>query len=628
MELEQYAANVADVPGASQFYTSIEDPTPNNEPSNARLFPEVLREYQSKDIKEVKREGQAITFVKKLEGTQIGMGGQSKGIYEVLVDTGIEHGGRNPIYETYAAKVFNGPASDGYYGQWQEKAHGLADYYGGFICQFHGYCRNYGLEEGLEEGLGEGSREGSEKSFQKKVFESCCGLLCSCFSLAMSLFICAQKKGKKDSEKGSEKGSFCILMRKYDCSLRNAIDEEMRKNNNSGRPFIPGVAVNMICQIALGMAILHRENIMHRDLKADNVFVYKDAADNMPWSAHIGDFDISDSTMGSAYWRAPEILEAIVKQKEDGITKIPWTPMADVYSFGMTCYEVLTGDIPLKNHSRADYEGVTKRGLRPELPADLNPIMKELIVSCWHQDPLKRPTFNTIVLELKEIFHEFPVFLKMFDNMEKLPPSVNRPSTEECLSNLERIFQVFRSNYPVQLFVEPGEVDFVKLGFHFLECFKTFVRKFGYKPYLDHPSLPWSQWNARCKSIDELWRLSLELNHALPYFDERFAITRLNIYIFDAIREGQEAGNSWTEEEGFDYIQREAICGSWLEDIGRRAPLMHRHDGCLQKNNHGHYGGDKDYPICDFCKVKKPPRVENAQKHTFRMFDDKFASEA
>ena len=620
MEQEQYAANVADVPGASQFYTSIEDPTPNNAPSNARLFPEVLREYQSKDIKEVKREGQAITFVKKFEGTQIGRGSQAKGIYEVLVDTGIEHGGRNPIYETYAAKVFKGPASDGHYGQWQEKAHGLADYYGGFICQFHGYCRNYGSEEGLEEG----SKEGLEKSFQKKVFESCCGLLCSCFSLAMSLFICVQKKGEKDSKKVSEEGSFCILMRKYDCSLRNAIDEEMRKNNNSGRPFVPYVAVNMICQIAFGMSFLHAENIMHRDLKADNVFIFKDAADNMPCSAHIGDFDISDSTLGTEYWRAPEILEAIVKQKEDGITKISWTPMADVYSFGMTCYEVLTGDIPLKNHGKADYEDVTKRGLRPELPANLNPLMKKLIASCWHQDPLKRPTFNTIVLELKEMFREFPEFSKMCDKVGKKPPLVNT-STEECLSNLEHIFQDFRSNYPVQLFVEPGEVDFIKLGFHFLECFRTFVRKFGYKPYIDHPSLPWSQWWQRCESIEELWRLSLELSHALPYFDEQLAIARLNKYIFDAIHEGEEAGNSWREEEGFDITERGAICESWNEDFRRRAPLMHRHYGCLQKYIHGHYGGDKDYPICDFCKVKKPPQVENAQK--FRLFDDKFASE-
>lgn len=73
----------------SLYYTSIADPTPNDAPSNARLFPVVLGEYQSKDIKEVWREGQTVSFVKKGEGTKIGMGAQSTGIYEVVADTGM-----------------------------------------------------------------------------------------------------------------------------------------------------------------------------------------------------------------------------------------------------------------------------------------------------------------------------------------------------------------------------------------------------------------------------------------------------------------------------------------------------------------------------------------------------------
>jgi serine/threonine protein kinase len=76
---------------------------------------------------------------------------------------------------------------------------------------------------------------------------------------------------------------------------------------------------------------------------------------------------------------------------------------ADVYSFAMTCYEVLTGKEPFadelqnfQNRASVVSSIVSGDHLRPVLPGDLSPTLAKLIHSCWHDDPQQRPTFTEI----------------------------------------------------------------------------------------------------------------------------------------------------------------------------------------------------------------------------------------
>lgn len=197
-----------------------------------------------------------------------------------------------------------------------------------------------------------------------------------------------------------EDGYFYLLLQKYACSLRDVIDKRMKKRFLNGRPFPDDLNVILtIMRIALGMRFLHENNIMHRDLKADNVFVNV-SSDNYPISCFTGDFDVASYVVGILFWRAPEILQAL----KDG-KSIVFTPKADVYSFAMTCYEILTGGIPFDGVRASDYDMVLS-GKRPELPSNLNPKMKDFIIRCWHQDPEARPTFNEIVGDLKKLHRE------------------------------------------------------------------------------------------------------------------------------------------------------------------------------------------------------------------------------
>ena len=100
---------------------------------------------------------------------------------------------------------------------------------------------------------------------------------------------------------------------------------------------------------------------------------------------------------GTAFWRAPEILAS---ERAYKLSK-PDLKAADVYSFAMTCYEVLTGERPLSNLGRTEYDRVME-GYRPTLPA-VHLDLKVLIEQCWHGELDQRPNFDSICEKIQRI---------------------------------------------------------------------------------------------------------------------------------------------------------------------------------------------------------------------------------
>lgn len=75
----------------------------------------------------------------------------------------------------------------------------------------------------------------------------------------------------------------------------------------------------------------------------------------------------------------------------------------DIYSFAMVCYEMLSGDEPLKDHEHSKFDFlISGSGMPPTLPSNPNndPLNK-LSTSCWDDVPECRPTFRDIVIELE-----------------------------------------------------------------------------------------------------------------------------------------------------------------------------------------------------------------------------------
>ncbi|KAG0577598.1 hypothetical protein KC19_5G167400 [Ceratodon purpureus] len=195
-------------------------------------------------------------------------------------------------------------------------------------------------------------------------------------------------------------GRFAFQMMRYWGDLRKLINLRMQDNHHQCPPFTMIKACIIMREIAEGMLELRGRNVTHRDLKASNVLV-RGATDLCPrhgdaFHCKVADYECSGRVMGTKFWRAPEILRAL-KDKDIHIKPELFSESADVYSYAMTCYEVLTGKIPFEGVRSNDYEPIFSGQVQLEWPLYSEPKLKALMVRCSDLQPSRRPTFEEIV---------------------------------------------------------------------------------------------------------------------------------------------------------------------------------------------------------------------------------------
>ncbi|KAG0569076.1 hypothetical protein KC19_6G063900 [Ceratodon purpureus] len=201
-----------------------------------------------------------------------------------------------------------------------------------------------------------------------------------------------------------ENGRFAFVLGRYWGDLRKLIDlkrRESAKYNFRQEKVLQEIMLEM----AKGMQKLHHHKILHRDLKASNVLVHLDGSDptqlqnfdlsHKGYTLDVADFESSVAVVGTGFWRAPEVLIAL-KNKEFGPKT--WTRKGDVYSYAMTCYEVITGFIPFEDVNINVNDVIS--GARPSwhnIEDDIDDDILNLVSRCWHPIPLERPSFKEIV---------------------------------------------------------------------------------------------------------------------------------------------------------------------------------------------------------------------------------------
>jgi len=149
------------------------------------------------------------------------------------------------------------------------------------------------------------------------------------------------------------------------------------------------------------MVYIHQVDIIHRDLKCDNVLLNKDDVAKVADLGLAREIDIDNGMTllaGTPKWEAPEVL---VSKKG----KRNYSKGVDVYSFGMVLYEMLTGQEPFADiHDLFELKKVVcDKHKRPKIPKKINANLVALMKACWHRDPSKRPPFEQILLHLKKM---------------------------------------------------------------------------------------------------------------------------------------------------------------------------------------------------------------------------------
>ncbi|KAI9180737.1 hypothetical protein LWI28_007681 [Acer negundo] len=153
---------------------------------------------------------------------------------------------------------------------------------------------------------------------------------------------------------------------------------------------------------AFGMEYLHSKNIVHFDLKCDNLLV--NLRDPQRPICKVGDFGlsrikrntlVSGGVRGTLPWMAPELLNGSSSRVSEKV---------DVFSFGISMWEILTGEEPYADmHCGAIIGGIVKNTLRPAIPECCDPNWRKLMEQCWSPYPETRPSFTEITNRLRSM---------------------------------------------------------------------------------------------------------------------------------------------------------------------------------------------------------------------------------
>uniref|UniRef100_A0A1B6GS10 receptor protein-tyrosine kinase n=1 Tax=Cuerna arida TaxID=1464854 RepID=A0A1B6GS10_9HEMI len=156
--------------------------------------------------------------------------------------------------------------------------------------------------------------------------------------------------------------------------------------------------------VARGMDYLSNKCIIHRDLAARNVLVDHNKL------CKIADFGMSRNVRdtGQIYeqrqskgalpirWMAPESLHFSL-----------FTHKTDVWSFGILMWEIVTlGSTPYATMGAREVMRRVRDGYRLDRPSHCRPELFRLIAQCWHSEPVKRPSFAELKVELGQLLSD------------------------------------------------------------------------------------------------------------------------------------------------------------------------------------------------------------------------------
>jgi serine/threonine protein kinase len=154
--------------------------------------------------------------------------------------------------------------------------------------------------------------------------------------------------------------------------------------------------------IARGMMHLHSCNIIHADLKPSNILLLTSASDERGFTAKISDFGLSITKIDAQETHVSNMFQGTLSHMSpEALLTGQQSNAGDVYSFGITLYELYTATQAFKNIP-ASLLGhkIARDHLRPTFPTSTPSGFQELAESCWDAISFRRPDFTSIVSTL------------------------------------------------------------------------------------------------------------------------------------------------------------------------------------------------------------------------------------
>ncbi len=152
----------------------------------------------------------------------------------------------------------------------------------------------------------------------------------------------------------------------------------------AGGPLEPARVLDVVAQVAAGLAAAHAAGVMHRDIKPGNLLV------DPSGRVKITDFGISSAAGSAPLTRTGTLLGTPAYLAPERLTGASAGPASDLYSLGMVAYQCLAGALPFTGTAVEIALAHQNRSL-PPLPATVPREVAVLVYDLTAKDPAARP---------------------------------------------------------------------------------------------------------------------------------------------------------------------------------------------------------------------------------------------
>lgn len=197
-----------------------------------------------------------------------------------------------------------------------------------------------------------------------------------------------------------------LFVEKAKCSLRSLLKQE------------PSLEVRhqLISDIAAGLACLHGTEIVHGDLKPDNVLIFEQPNLSVPYIAKLNDFGMCipledkssvsyQSYGGTPGWLAPEVREA-ERGKLENLSDVRLLLKCDIFTFGLLALSIFitSGEPPFGQLETISTDSYLQAGSQlvkkasVALSSSVTNIIEKLVLATLNADPSQRFSVDQISL--------------------------------------------------------------------------------------------------------------------------------------------------------------------------------------------------------------------------------------
>ncbi|XP_018590068.1 serine/threonine-protein kinase Nek11 [Scleropages formosus] len=183
-----------------------------------------------------------------------------------------------------------------------------------------------------------------------------------------------------------ERDAFCIITEYCEDGDLDCKIEELRQ---AGRTLPESQVVEWFIQLLLGVHYMHERRILHRDLKAKNVFVKKSVLKIGDFGVSrllVGSCDLATTFIGTPHYMSPEVL-----------TQQGYDTKCDIWSLGCILYEMCCLERAFGGRSFLSVVTSIVEGPTPSLPQPFAQELCSVVQRMLSKDPTSRPSAEELL---------------------------------------------------------------------------------------------------------------------------------------------------------------------------------------------------------------------------------------